>query len=86
VLSLQATDAPEVAGKGPTPSGIACAREETERFRKAVERTPERYRELLWFLYEEDPSMTEVAEFLGKGTEASRKFVSRALNSLKRVV
>ncbi|MBI4602492.1 MAG: sigma-70 family RNA polymerase sigma factor [Planctomycetes bacterium] len=86
VLSLSATDAPEVAASGPTPSRVLLKREEAQRLRQAIERVPPRYRDLLRLLCEKYPSPAEVAAFLKKDPEAARKVVARALAHLRRVL
>jgi RNA polymerase sigma-70 factor (ECF subfamily) len=84
VLDLDGTGAPEPAAGTPTPSRIVMDREELARMRAAIERVPERYRPVLRLIVEEEPTPVEVSAFLGKGGEASRKFVARALVHLRR--
>ncbi|MBI4586681.1 MAG: sigma-70 family RNA polymerase sigma factor [Planctomycetes bacterium] len=85
MVSLSATNKPEVEALSPTPSGIFMGQEELEKLRAAIEKVPSRYRELLRLLYEKSPTPAEVAQFLGKEPEAARKFVARALTHLRQV-
>jgi RNA polymerase sigma factor (sigma-70 family) len=83
-VSLEATDAPEPAAGTLTPSRIVMRKESRLCLERAIADAPERYRETLRFLYEKDPTLPEVAAFLGKKPDAARKFMARALNHLRR--
>ncbi len=86
VISLVATNAPEVAAATPTPSRILRGAEEVERLKYAIESVPVRYRGVLRFIHEKDPTPAEVAVYVGKEPDASRKFTARALDHLRRVL
>jgi RNA polymerase sigma factor (sigma-70 family) len=83
-VSLLATDAPEVSAPTPSPSRILIVREDLARLAEAIDRVPPRYRTVLWFIFEEDPTPAELALFLKKEPDAARKFVARALKHLER--
>jgi RNA polymerase sigma factor (sigma-70 family) len=80
------TDAVGPSDSGPSPSRVVSDGEERGRFRRAIDRVPVRYRAVLRFLHENDPSPEEVAGFLRKSPEAARKFLSRALTHLRRLL
>ena len=86
MVSLCATDAPEVASAGPTPSRVVMHREEVEALERAIESVPERYRAVLKLLIECHPSPSEVARSLGKPPDAARRFVGRALGHLRKAL
>jgi len=86
ILSLVATDAPEVAGKALTGSRILMRAEEKRRLERAIEQVPDRYRPVLRFILSHEPTPAELSSFLLKETEAARKFVGRALEHLKRAL
>jgi RNA polymerase sigma factor (sigma-70 family) len=85
-LSLDGSWGASFPAATPTPSLILLRKEKKERLARAIESVPERYRPLLRLLSEEDPTLREVAAFLGKPIEPARKFVSRALGHLKRAL
>jgi RNA polymerase sigma factor (sigma-70 family) len=70
------------AAPTPTPSRILMDEETRARIAGAIERVPARYREVLRLIARKDPGPEEVAAFLGKGPDAARKFVERALAHL----
>ncbi len=86
VISLVATNAPEVAAATPTPSRILHGAEEVERLTLAIESVPMRYRGVLRFIHETNPTPAEVAAYVGKEPDAARKFTARALDHLRRVL
>jgi RNA polymerase sigma factor (sigma-70 family) len=76
----------EPAAPTPTPSRIMMGEEERARIAGAIEKVPERYREVLRIIVREDPGPEEVAARMGKGAEAARKFTERALAHLGRAL
>lgn len=86
VVSIVATDSPEVASATPTPTRILLAREELEQLEAAIDAVPARYQGVLRLIHEKDPTPEEIAAFTGKGLEASRKFTAKALVHLRRAL
>jgi RNA polymerase sigma factor (sigma-70 family) len=84
--SLSATHAPEVAAASETPSQTFLRREELERALRALETLPEPYREVLRIVLTESPEPGELAARLGRGPEATRKLVSRAIEALRKAL
>ncbi len=84
--SLSGTNAPEPAARGDAPSRMILLREEKERIGRAIEAVPEQYREVLRLIVTESPEPGELAARLGRGPEATRKFVSRALAALRKAL
>ncbi len=84
--SLSATDAPEPVARGEAPSRILLRREEHERILRAIEGVPERYRAVLRLIVTESPEPGELAARLGRGPDAARKLVSRALAALRKAL
>jgi RNA polymerase sigma-70 factor (ECF subfamily) len=81
----QGAGSPEPAGINPeTPSGQAMAREQDEALRRAIERLPEAYRQVIqWRNYERCP-FEEIGQRLGRSAEAARKLWTRALDELRK--
>jgi RNA polymerase sigma factor (sigma-70 family) len=84
--SLSATNAPEVAAAGETPSQRFLKREELERVLRTLETLPGPYREVLQIVVTESPEPHELAARLGRGPDATRKLVARALEALRRAL
>jgi len=82
-VSLQKTDAPEPPAAGPSPSRILMSREQRAQLVRAIERVPERYRAVLRLIQAQEPTLRDLAAFLGKEPDAARKFIGRALAHLK---
>lgn len=82
-VSLQRTDVPEPRADSASPSRILMGREQRAQLARAIERVPERYRAVLRLIHAREPTLEELAAFLGKQTDAARKFVGRALAHLK---
>jgi RNA polymerase sigma factor (sigma-70 family) len=68
---------------GRTPSQILLSRERTEQLRAAISRVPSRYRRVLKYISEREPSRAEVALFTGKSLKGAARFVERALAHLR---
>jgi RNA polymerase sigma-70 factor (subfamily 1) len=68
-----------VEAQEPTPSQVAIAAETAERVRRAFERLPEHYREVLRLVREERLLLRDVAERMGRSREAVKKLYGRAL-------
>jgi len=75
------------AGQVPTdstsPSGHAAADEQADMVRRTVERLPEDYRRVLTLRYQEGRSFDEIAQLLGRSSNAARKLWSRAVERLE---
>lgn len=86
VRDLSATDAAEVPAGSETPSQHFLRKEELEGVLRALETLPETYRNDLRIVLTEAPEPQDLAARLGRGQEATRKLVSRALQELRRVL
>ena len=67
-----------------SPSLRAAHREEAERLRAAVERLPDRYREVVRMAYQEQLSRVEIGKRLGTTASHARVLLARALARLAR--
>jgi RNA polymerase sigma-70 factor (ECF subfamily) len=72
----------ERAGPASTPSEILAKREDVSRLEAAIARLNVRDRQLVRLAKVESRSTAEIADLLGKSTEATKKAVSRALARL----
>ena len=75
VASLEAVDTT-------TPSAIMSKKEEFDKLARAIEELTPQYREVIVLTKIEGLSYKEIADKLGKSSEAVRKLVSRALEAL----
>jgi RNA polymerase sigma factor (sigma-70 family) len=83
LVRLDRSDAPKLAANTPTPSRLLLSKERRELLHKAIGVVPPRYRKVLRFISKQSPTLAELEEFTGKGREAVRKFVERALHHLE---
>lgn len=67
----------------PTPSRQLAAGERADAVRAAMARLPEDYRQVLTFRYEEDLPFEEVAQRMGRTSNAVRKLWARAVERLE---
>jgi RNA polymerase sigma-70 factor (ECF subfamily) len=67
----------------PSPSGHAMAHEQAEALRRALERLPEDYRQVIAWRYLEGKSFEEMAEQMQRSTNAVRKLWLRAVERLR---
>ena len=75
------------AGREPTPSKVAEAREAEERIEEAILELPEHYREVIILRQLCEMSYAEVASLMGfVQEETARKACSRAIQKLKRAL
>lgn len=65
-----------------TPSAIASKREDLDKLEKAIDQLKPEHREVIVLTKIEGLSYKEIAEKLGKSSEAARKLVSRAMTAL----
>jgi RNA polymerase sigma-70 factor (ECF subfamily) len=72
-----------LAADAPSPSAEAVAHEQAEALRRAMERLPEDYRQVLRWRYEEQHSFDEIAALLHKTPNAARKLWGRVLERLQ---
>lgn len=86
VVNFGTANGEDVPSEVATPSEVVRGREEIELVRKAIERVPAQYREVLRFVFETEPSNEELAAFLDRSPDAARKFVARGLAHLKEVL
>ena len=82
-VSLQKTDTPEPRAAAASPSQIVMGREQRAQLARAIERVPARYRAVLQLIQAQEPTLKDLAAFLGKELDAARKFIGRALAHLK---
>jgi RNA polymerase sigma-70 factor (ECF subfamily) len=68
----------------PSPSAEAVEHEQAAALRRALERLPEDYRQVLRWRYEEQRSFGEIAALLQKTPNAARKLWARALERLQK--
>jgi RNA polymerase sigma-70 factor, ECF subfamily len=66
-----------------SPSGHAAADEQAEMVRRTLERLPEDYRRVLTLRYQEGRSFDEIAQLLGRSSNAARKLWARAVERLE---
>jgi RNA polymerase sigma-70 factor (ECF subfamily) len=67
----------------PSPSGQAVEHEQAEAVRRALERLPERYAQVLRWRYEEQRSFEEIGRLLQCTPKAAQKLWARALRRLQ---
>jgi RNA polymerase sigma-70 factor (ECF subfamily) len=80
--SMTGTD--HLVGRDPSPSQAAIGAEVAERAREAMAALPETYREVLRLAREEQLTLREVGERMGRSPEAARKLLGRALSAFAR--
>jgi RNA polymerase sigma-70 factor (ECF subfamily) len=73
----------ELPADSDPPSAAAVAREESEAVRRALQRLPEDYREVLLLRYQEQLPFQEVATRLRRSPNAVRKLRARAVERLR---
>src|SRR5262245_1933688 len=67
----------------PSPSGAAAEHEQAEALRRALERLPEDYRQVIVLRYQEDLPFEEVARRMNRSCAAARTLWSRAIRRLR---
>jgi RNA polymerase sigma-70 factor, ECF subfamily len=72
----------DIAGRTPTPSQEAVAREEAESVRQALERLPEECREVLALRHKEQLTFEEIGRRMGRSTSGARALWLRAVELL----
>jgi RNA polymerase sigma-70 factor (ECF subfamily) len=75
--------AERLASESVSPSGEAAANEQEGALRRALERLPEDYRQVILLRHEEGKSLEEIATLLGRSYNAVRKLWARALDRLQ---
>jgi RNA polymerase sigma-70 factor (ECF subfamily) len=68
-----------LAGDVPSPSGMAMANEQSEAVRRALERLPETYRQVLLWRHQEGLHFVEIGRRLNRTANAARKLWARAV-------
>jgi RNA polymerase sigma-70 factor (ECF subfamily) len=76
-------DGPRVPTDSATPSQVLGQGEQAEALRRAVERLPEDYRQVLAWRYQENLSFEEIGQRLGRTGNAARKLWLRAVQQLQ---
>jgi RNA polymerase sigma-70 factor (ECF subfamily) len=66
-----------------TPSGEVVAQERADAVRKALERLPDDYRQVLVLRYQEDRTFAEIGELMGRSGNAIRKLWLRAVERIQ---
>jgi RNA polymerase sigma-70 factor, ECF subfamily len=75
---------PEPRAGNPSPSQEAIAREEAERFARALERLPDDHRRVILLRYQEGQPFEEIGRRLGRTPNAARMLWLRAVERLKK--
>ena len=75
-----------IAGANLTPSAVASRRESTEALESVLAQIPLHHRQIILMVHVERLSTREIAARTGKTQVATRKAVSRALGSCRRVL
>lgn len=86
VTQGDASVAPDGAARGPSPSAAAMTAETRDLVLRALATLPPDYREVLRLARLEELPIREVAERMGRSTEAIKKLYGRALASFGRSV
>jgi RNA polymerase sigma-70 factor (ECF subfamily) len=73
----------EPAGSTLTPSGVAIEHEQALALRRAIERLPDEYRQVVVFRFEEGRSFEEIGRLTGRTPDAARKVWCRAMVRLR---
>jgi RNA polymerase sigma-70 factor (ECF subfamily) len=66
-----------------SPSGLAMAHEQAEALRRALERLPEDYRQVILLRYQEQRPFEEIARLMHRSSSAVRTLWSRAIRRLR---
>jgi RNA polymerase sigma-70 factor, ECF subfamily len=74
---------PGLAGSTLSPSGVAIEHEQALALRRALERLPEEYRQVVVLRFEEERSFEEIGRLTGRSPDAARKVWSRAMERLR---
>jgi RNA polymerase sigma-70 factor (ECF subfamily) len=87
-VGLADDSASGIAGAGvpsdtPSPSGHAMAHEQAEALRRALERLPDDYRQVITWRYLEEKSFEEMAGLMQRSENAVRKLWLRAVERLR---
>jgi RNA polymerase sigma-70 factor (ECF subfamily) len=75
---------PGLAGSKLTPSGLAMEHEQVMALRRALERLPDEYRQVVVLRFEEGRSFEEIGPLTGRSADAARKVWARAMERLRR--
>jgi RNA polymerase sigma-70 factor (ECF subfamily) len=75
--------AAEVPADTPSPSAHALAHERSEAVRRALDRLPEDYRQVLLLRYEEGRSFEDIARLMSRSPNAASKLWARAVERLE---
>jgi RNA polymerase sigma-70 factor (ECF subfamily) len=73
----------QLAAASPPPDQQTLARERNEAVRRALDRLPEDYRQVLNLRYEEGCSFETIGERLGRSSNAAQKLFARAVERLQ---
>ena len=85
VTRAERTTTGHFAGQVPSPSQAAITTEDKRLVQETLARLPEDYRQVLRLVFEERLAQREVAERMGRSTEAVKKLYGRALCRFKQV-
>jgi RNA polymerase sigma factor (sigma-70 family) len=81
----QRLDTAHFRGRDPSPSEVSIAVETEEVARRAMQKLPDDYREVLRLMREEGLTLQETAERMGRSPEAVRKLCGRAICKFKEI-
>src|SRR5262245_31582191 len=85
-VALAAAPPHELVHGGGSPGSQAAAREQDEALRRAIDRLPEDYRQVIRWRSYDRLSFAEVGQRLGRSAEAARKLWARAVEALKQAL
>ena len=71
------------AGSTLTPSGVAIEHEQALALRRALDRLPDEYRQVVVLRFEEGRSFEEIGRLTGRSPDAARKVWARAMERLR---
>jgi RNA polymerase sigma-70 factor (ECF subfamily) len=72
----------EVPAPLPSPSGVAMSQEQTQALLQALERLPEKYRQIIRLRLQENRPFEEIGQVLGLTANAAGKLLARAIERL----
>jgi RNA polymerase sigma-70 factor (ECF subfamily) len=73
----------EIAGPAPTPSVAAMSAEQADLLRRAIDRLPADYRQVMTLRYMDGLAFDEIGRRLGRSADAARMVWARAVERLK---
>jgi RNA polymerase sigma-70 factor (ECF subfamily) len=74
---------PELADSGPSPSAEAVHSEQARAIKKALERLPRDYRQVIILRYQEERSFEDISQLMNQSANAVRKLWARTIKRLR---